>query len=47
MTLICADAIPFKDKSRAVYEEESSYEYTLSSSFLKTLFYSIITYSDS
>lgn len=47
MTLICADAIPFMDKSRAVKEEESSDEYTLYSSFLKTHFYSITTYSDS
>lgn len=47
MTLICAAAIPFTDKSRAVKEEESLHEYTLSSSFLKTYFYSISTYSDS
>lgn len=43
MTLICAEAIPFMDKSRAVKEESSSDEYTLSNSFLKTYFYSIST----
>lgn len=37
MTLICADAMPFEDKSRAFLEEESC-EYTLSKQPFQNIF---------